>query len=426
MKPQDKVTSVILWSVISAAFIGPGTITTAFTAGSQFNIQLLWTVAFATLACMVLQELSARITIVSGQTLGQAIVHKYGKIAGGRLQWLVAIPVLLGCAAYEAGNILGAVSGISLLFSETGKGATIFITLMAGIILWKGGRSLISMVMTVLVGLMGIAFLVLAMQADYTLTELFMATVIPRIPNKGEWLVLALVGTTIVPYNIFIGSAISKGSTVPLMRLGLTISVLIGGLITAWILIAGSITGSFSSFPELASSLRIQMGPVGVWALGVGLFAAGFSSAITSPYAASLIAVTVLGSDNKRIIHGVWLTVLLIGFLFGISGLRPIPVILTVQALNGFVLPLLVYYLILMVNDNRLIPGTHRHSRWYDLVLLAIFGTTTLMGLNNVDKAITNGFNLETSNFEVVVIISVALLIGAGLQLYKVRSQGNE
>jgi manganese transport protein len=423
MKPQGKVKSVILWSVISAAFIGPGTITTAFTAGSQFNIQLLWAVAFATLACIVLQELSARITIVSGQTFGQAIVHKFGSKAGGRLQWLVAIPVLLGCAAYEAGNILGAVSGMSLLFPETAKVATLFITVMAGMILWKGGSRLISLVMTILVGLMGIAFLVLALQADYTLTELFKAIITPVIPNEGEWLVLALVGTTIVPYNIFIGSAISKGSTVPLMRLGLTISVIIGGLITAWILIAGSITGNFSSFPELATSLHTKMGPVGVWALGVGLFAAGFSSAITSPYAASLIAATVLGSDSKRTINGVWLSVLLIGFLFGISGVRPIPVILTVQALNGFVLPLLVYYLILMVNDIRLIPRNFRHSSGYDLVLLAIFGTTTLMGLSNVDKAITNGFKLESSHFEVVVIISVALLIGLGLQLYNLRNR---
>ena len=67
---------------------------------------------------------------------------------------------------------------------------------------------------------------------------------------------------------------------------------------------------------------------------------------------------------------------LLIGFLFGISGVKPIPVILVVQALNGFVLPLLAYFLILLVNDSNVIPQAERHAIWYDGILVCIFGTT--------------------------------------------------
>lgn len=113
MKSSSKVSSVILWSVISAAFIGPGTVTTAVTAGSRYEIQLLWAVVFATIACIVLQEVSARIIIASGLNFGQALEMKFGIQAGRWIKWVVAGPVLLGCAAYEAGNILGAVSGFS-------------------------------------------------------------------------------------------------------------------------------------------------------------------------------------------------------------------------------------------------------------------------------------------------------------------------
>lgn len=416
-----------MWSVISAAFIGPGTVTTAVTAGSQFQLQLLWTVLFATLACVVLQEISARIIIASGLTFGEALEKKFGSSQGKKMKWLVALPVLLGCAAYEAGNILGGVSGMSLLFAGDGRVYTILLTLFAALVLWRGGSRWISIVMTVLVGLMGIAFLFLALESEFGLTDVITSSIIPELPSGSEWIALALVGTTIVPYNIFIGSAISKGQTISLMRIGLTISVLIGGLITSWILIAGTMVQQFSSFTEVAAALESKIGVLGSLALGVGLFAAGSSSAITSPYAASLIASTVFGSEKKNVIRGVWMTVLLTGFVFGYSGIKPIPVILTVQALNGFILPLLTYFLILIVNDNKVVPTAHQHAAWYNLVLLAILGVTLLIGLNNVDKAIINGFGLDAKDhFMVVLTITAAALLATVIQLVGMKkSHGN-
>ena len=68
--------SILFWSVISAAFIGPGTVTTASAAGASFDLDLIWALVFATLACIVLQEAAARVTIGSGKTLGEAIAIK--------------------------------------------------------------------------------------------------------------------------------------------------------------------------------------------------------------------------------------------------------------------------------------------------------------------------------------------------------------
>lgn len=418
MKP-DKIKSVVLWSVISAAFIGPGTITTAITAGASFQLSLLWAVVFATVACIVLQEISARIIISSGLTFGECVQQRFGAVW---VKWLVAVPVLLGCAAYEAGNILGAVSGLVLLTAGSTKWFTVVITVLAAIILWRGGSKLISNVMMFLVVIMAIAFTVLALKTKFTFGELLKASVVPQLPVGSEWIALALIGTTIVPYNIFMGSAISKGNTIPLMRIGLTVSVVIGGIITACILLAGTVAGAFTSFPALAEILKNNSGSWAAFALGIGLFAAGFSSAITSPYAASLIASTVLGSENKNRIRLVWIVVLLTGFGFGISGVKPIPVILAVQALNGFVLPLLAYFLIMMVNDNRLVKREHQHALWYNAVLLLIFGITALIGINNIDKAISDFFSL-TPHPQLVVATTVIVLIVVIIQLLKSRKQ---
>ncbi len=407
---KKTLTSIILWSVISAAFIGPGTVTTAASAGSLFGLDLLWAVVFATIACIVLQEVSARLTIVSGLTMGQALVRGYG---AGRSKWLTVMlggPVILGCAAYEAGNILGAVSGVQLLSHWELPVITVVCTAVAFAVLWTDRRQAIGWLMTFLVGLMGLAFFALAATRPYSAGEYLHFSVMPSVPVGSELLTLGLVGTTIVPYNVFLGSGISKGQTVPMMRVGLTISVFIGGLITAAILVAGTAVSSFSNFNELASSLTQSIGPLGGWALGIGLFAAGFSSAITSPYAASIIAGSVFDwrLSHQRI---VWITVLLTGFVFGISGIKPIPVILAVQALNGLVLPLLTAFLILMVNHPDLVPQEHRPSISYNVVLIAIFSSVLMMGLNNIDKSISAAIEIPGGHWVVIITLTTALTL---------------
>jgi len=418
MKTPSKISSVILWSVISAAFIGPGTVTTAVTAGSQFQLRLLWAVVFATLGCVVLQEISARITIASGLTFGQSLVKKFGEHNGKLLQWIVGGSVVLGCAAYEAGNILGAVAGLNLITGIRTDFLTVVVSLTAGFVLWMGGKNWISNLMMVLVVIMGVAFASLAFSQDITFGNLISSSIIPQMPDGSELIVLGLVGTTIVPYSIFIGAGISKGQTIPLMRIGLAISILIGGLITSAILIAGVSIESFSSFPELASAMTLHMGSWAGHALAWGLFAAGFSSAITSPYASSLIATTVFDLKEKSKARIIWMIVLLTGFAFGISGVNPIPVILAVQALNGLILPLLVLYLIIIVNDKSIIGGA-AHNKGYNLVLLLILFIVSLIGLNNIDKTISTVFELSASHLLMTSSISVAIVGYAGLKIFR-------
>lgn len=374
--------------MISAAFIGPGTVTTAVAAGVQYQLNLLWAVSFATVGCFVLQEVSARITIASGISFGDTLIKKFGSSRGKQLQWLIGGAVILGCAAYEAGNILGAVSGMALMTGINSALLTIIICLAAAFILWWGGKQWIANIMTLLVLLMGIAFATLAAYQDVSPDAILKAAFVPTVPIGSEMILLGLVGTTIVPYNIFIGSGISKGQTIPLMRIGLAISILIGGLITAAILIAGVSISDFSSFEMLYQSIRTQVGTWGGVALALGLFAAGFSSAITSPYAASVVSSTVFGHQSKIAHRGIWLSVLLIGFAFGISQVKPIPVILAVQAINGLILPLVAGYLIIIVNDRDLIPEKYGHPWWYNLILLLTFAITLLLGLNNIDRTI--------------------------------------
>jgi manganese transport protein len=416
-KPPGKLSSVVLWSVISAAFIGPGTITTAVSVGSLFKLDLLWAVAFATLACIVLQEAAARITIASGLNLGQTFTKKFGT-QGRWLKFIIGGSVMLGCAAYEAGNILGAVAGLTL---ATGFNETVLTVCVSGVVLivLRFGRPLwISYLMMVLVGVMGITFFMLALTSTNSLPEIFLSTIKPVIPHQAEMLTLALIGTTVVPYALFIGSGISKGQTIPLMRIGLTISVLLGGLVTASIVIAGTTVTDFSSFTMLATAFEATLGKPGYYALALGLFAAGFSSAVTAPYATGIIARIVFSVDSEKKVRWFWGAVLLTGFIFGVSGLKPIPVILLVQALNGLILPLLTIFLILIINDHTIIPENGRHKPWYNVVLLAILFVIVLIGLNQIDRVLRSSFDLQ-SHLILSVGLSALVVMWIGYLVYQ-------
>ncbi len=415
---RQRLSSVVLWSVISAAFIGPGTVTTAVSAGSLFGLSLLWTVILATVSCILLQEVSARICIASGLTLGLALELKFGGLWGKRLQWIVGVAVILGCAAYEAGNILGAVSGMKLLTGWDERILTVIITAAVVAVLFSGRKKTIGSLMGVLVAVMGVAFVALASLQSFSWSEVASSSFTPSIPPGSELLALGLVGTTIVPYSIFMGAAVSFGQEVREMRFGLAISVMVGGGITGAILLAGLGVSGFDSFESLYQEFHRQVGFVGAAAMALGLFAAGFSSAVTSPYASGLIGETVFGIKEPRKVRRIWLMVLLTGFLFGISGVKPIPVILVVQALNGLILPFIAYFLLVIVTDQKIIPAPFGHPKAYSVILLIVLGGVLLISLNNVDKSVSTALGLAP-HLGVVFTLSALLTLVTGVQVFR-------
>ena len=287
MSAKKRILNILFWSVVSAAFIGPGTITTAAKSGAAFGTGLLWALVFSTLACLLLQEAAARLTMVSGKNLGQAIVEQFEK---SKSKWMVLTLVLgaivLGAAAYEMGNLLGAVAGFQLIFNVPSYILVLIIGAIATTILSIPSLKIISTIMGFLVVIMGIGFLIVAFLIHPSISEIFKGSVLPRIPSgpRVGVLVLGLIGTTIVPYNLFLGSGIStQKQTVNEMRFGLAVAVLLGGIFSIAVLIVGtSIVGNFS-FEELSAALQLKIGSAGKYLLGFGLFAAGFTSTSNGP-----------------------------------------------------------------------------------------------------------------------------------------------
>ena len=396
----------LIWFVISAAFIGPGTVTTATSAGAQYGLTLLWTIVFAIIACIVLQEGAARINIAANLSLGQAIVKQFKsenkKIS---LAVVLTIAVVLGCAAYEAGNILGAVSGISLTVGVNTQLATVGIIIVAGVLLYTNRFSLITNFLAAIIGIMGLSLLVVAFSLETDASQLMQGLAIPRIPHGSELLTLGLIGTTVVPYNLFLGSSLAKSQELINMRRGLSLSVILGGLISISLIIIGSkVEGPFS-FMGVAEALSKVTGPWATYLFAFGLFAAGLTSAITAPWAASItLTSTIKVKSRDKAFRITWMLVLFTGLIFGLSQVKPIPIIILAQAVNGILLPFLAVAILLILN-NKKIMQQHANKLAGNILLLLIVWVTCILGILNLLKAFYSTFGVAQSITNVILIV---------------------
>lgn len=391
-----RIQSILFWSIISAAFIGPGTVTTAAKAGASHGLDLLWALTFSIIGTVVLQEAAARLSIVSGKNIGEILSSGKGRKWGQLI--LIFLAVAFGCAAYQAGNMLGAVAGLQLFSSIGSKVGTLIIFIIGFSLLLTSNYKLIASILGGVVAIMGFAFIYVAFQTDVSALEFTSQMLIPSFPEGGNLLLIGLIGTTMVPYNIFLGKGISHGQELKQMRFGLIIAIIIGGLISMSIMVVGSeVSGTFS-FDNLAATIGAKGGSFLELLFGVGLMAAGLSSSITSPLAAAVTAKSTFNDsrglwDEKAVrFKAVWMSVMAIGLLMGMLNLKVIPVIIAAQAINGFLLPVIACYLLLIVNRSDLM-GRHKNGLALNLLSLLIIGICFFLGLNNIFTAVGRIFD---------------------------------
>ncbi|MEM9884651.1 MAG: Nramp family divalent metal transporter [Bacteroidota bacterium] len=415
---KGRLSSVLFWSLVSAAFIGPGTVTTAAKAGANYGLTLIWALLFSTLATIVLQEAAARITIASDKSLGRILSLKYQGEKSKYIKLLVFFAVAFGCAAYQTGNLLGAVAGMQLLVDWNPEWIALGVAFVCGIILWIGSLKWMARILGMIVALMGIFFVYTAFQTETSAYQILEASFLPSVPADATLLIISLIGTTIVPYNLFLASGISKGQDISEMRWGISIAILLGGLISIAILVVGTqIVGSFS-FEALSDALTEKMGNWSASFFAFGLSAAGLSSAITAPLATAVTAQSLFQQENRNwhtssfAFRAVSFSILFIGLIFSLLDIQPIPAIILAQAINGILLPIVAIFLLLVVNDHQLLPSRYINSVLSNISMLLIVGITCFLGTYNILKALTRAFALDwNTNVMLSISSTISLLI---------------
>ncbi len=359
--------------VVTAAFIGPGTVTTATLAGARHGVTLLWALVFATIATIILQEMSARLGLTTGAGLGHALRAVAGpRWLGIALATLAAAAVISGAAAYEAGNLTGAGLGLEAVTGIPLRGWVGLGVTLAGILLWTGRYRLVERVLAGCVAIMGVVFVATAVLVAPHLGKLVGGAFIPRLPTGAEFTALALVGTTIVPYNLFLHAAAvrerwSDPTDLPAVRWDLAVAIGLGGVVSGAVVVTAGAAldgAEVRSASDMAQQLSPLLGSWASHAFAIGYAAAGISSAITAPLAAAYTLLDALGRGREvrsPIARTVWLTCMVVGAVAALASVRPVPLIFVAQVVNGLVLPIVAVVLLVAMNDRQRL-GPHVNS----------------------------------------------------------------
>ena len=381
-------------TLVTAAFVGPGTLTVCTVSGATHGYSLLWVLVFAILATIVLQEMAARLGLITQTGLGEALSSQINHPISKLLSFLlVFLAIVIGNAAYQAGNITGASLGLSGVIGNSPLWP-LLIGLCAFLILFIGKYHLIEQILITLVILMSIVFLVTAIVAKPDIS-LILSGLIPSVNEGNQLAILALIGTTVVPYNLFLhASAVSKKWNRPHelkhLRKENAIAITFGGLISMAIVItsAASLFGTdVRGMSEMATQLQPLLGSWSEYFLALGLFAAGISSAITAPLAAAFAAKGIFGwtSESDLKFRAVWILVLLSGVILSVVGYRPIQVIQLAQIANGLLLPIVVIFLLVIVNKKSLM-NDYSNNLWQNLLGFAVILVSVIISVRSFNS----------------------------------------
>ena len=361
-------------ALIAAAFIGPGTVTLCTIAGASFGYSLIWAILLSTFSTIVLQEMSLRIGLITKMNLAEVIrINIKSKFINRLFLLLIICSILIGNAAYEAGNITGASLGISaILNSESINYIPIFIGLIAFIILYQGNYKILERFLVLLVLIMSISFFITAIMTKPNIESLLNGILSPELNSRNIMVVLGLVGTTVVPYNLFLHSSLvsekwGSSNKLKVARFESFFSILIGGLISLSIIItAASVNNKdVNGVIDLAKGLEPLYGKFAIYFLGIGLFASGITSSITAPLAAAYVAKSCFDwndSLKSQKFRAIWIIILFSGVIASMVELNPIEIIKFAQFSNSLLLPIIAIILLWLINNKSIISKRYRYK----------------------------------------------------------------
>ncbi len=385
-------------SVVVAAFVGPGTVLTCATAGIEFGYALSWLLVFSVAATFVLQSFSAGAGILAHKGVGEAMREAaQSRTTRALVIVLVVLGLWAGTAAFQTGNLLGATAGMETLWDGAIPRSLILLVLgtLAATILALNLRML-TQILTGLVALMSVLFVVTMLAAPVDWGAALSGLFVPRLPGGSLVKGLALVGTTVVTYNLFLHASAVKlyweGESTQKAwwreMIGMAIFLPVGGFISIAVLMAGATfvapEGGVGGIADIAPIIEPAAGSAARLLFGLGLFAAGITSAVTAPLAAAFgIREIFAWPEDTRDwrFRLVWTSVLVTGLVFALVGRNPLEIIIAAQAANGLLLPFMAGFVLLLTARQKevTLPAWYRGVGVVVVLITAALGVRTLL-----------------------------------------------
>jgi Mn2+/Fe2+ NRAMP family transporter len=394
------------------AVLGPGFITanvdndaggilTYSQAGAQYGYNLLWTMLPITIALIVVQEMCARMGVVTGKGLSDLIREEFG------LRMTFVIMLLLVIVNF--GNVIAEFSGIAGSVQLFGVSKYISVPICAAAV-WalvvKGNYKSVEKIFLV-ASLFYICYIVAGVMAQPDWHDALVATV--KVPGRTIWrdhnyvyMVVGVIGTTITPWMQFYlqSSIVEKGVSIKQYSAS-RLDVIVGSIFTdivAWFIIVACAATLWKhgmrdiTIPsDAAQAMKPLAGDFAYILFAAGLFNASFFAASVLPISTAYSVCEGLGFESgvdkkfRQAPFFYWLYTLLIVAGAAVVLIPNFPLVtMTIlsQVLNGVLLPFVLYFMLKLVNNKQLM-GKHTNSRWFNFVAYAttviVIGLTVVM-----------------------------------------------
>src|SRR5699024_1038780 len=308
----------------------------------------------------------------TGTSLAKLIRNKLGLWAS----IIAIIAIVGGNSIYSVGNLSGVDLALGELFDGVpGSAWMIIVTFIYWGLLMIGRYSLLEKVITILVITMGITFLfnMFYVKPDYAQT--IKGLTVPIFEASDITLVLGLIGTTVVPYNLYLNSTAviekkwykNPENNMRSMRFDTILPIFLGGIVTMAVgVVAASLlhplhlsTGlEVEGANDMAMTLEPLIGNAAYILFNIGLFAAAISSMPMAALSAAYVFTESLGLSSNikswpfRIVFSI---VAFVPLFFAVGVSNPVWTIILAQSVNGMLLPITAAFIIYIVNKSNIV-----------------------------------------------------------------------
>ena len=373
-----------------------GAVSTYTQAGAQYGLHLLWLIVLLLPVCYFIQEMVARLGIATGQGHAAMIYRRFGKWWGRfSLFDLMLVNFLTLVTEFAAISLATTKMGIPPMIAVPVSAVGLIALVLTGSYLrWER--------ITIILCLLDLTWIVMAIFCHPGLGAVVHNTLVPNAPPKGItpdliFLVIAIVGTTIAPWQLFFQQSAVADKKLRFKDLkSARIDTFIGSCFT--ILVAGAMicVGNMLYKNHIAYSdpaeMAVSLGPlVGYWVRnGVLLFM--INAAVLGTTAISLASAWAY-AEVKEWPHslqmpfqkakGFYITYIVCTLLAGAIVLIPrVPlqaIIIGVQVLAGLILPSAVIFLQLLLNDKELLGEEFVNKPWNNVINWIIIGVLFIL-----------------------------------------------
>jgi NRAMP (natural resistance-associated macrophage protein)-like metal ion transporter len=391
-----RISILLFFAVLGPGFItanvdnDAGGIFTYSQAGAQYGYTLLWTMIPITLALIVVQEMCARMGVVTGKGLSDLIRVEFGL----RLTFIMMVLLV----AVNFTNVIAEFAGISESAGLFAVPKVISVPVCAAavwLLVVKGNYKSVEKVFLV-ASLLYFAYIIAGTMAHPDWKSALIETV--KLPPRSVWrdhnyvyMTVGVIGTTITPWMQFYlqASVVEKGVSVKQYKAS-RLDVIVGSIFTdvvAWFIIvacAGTLYAhgvrNISSAADAAAAMKPFAERYAPILFAAGLFNASFFAASILPLSTTYAVCEGLGFESgvnrsfRQAPFFYWLyTLLIVAGGLTVILLKPdqqVPITILSQVLDGVLLPFVLYFMLKLTNNKELM-GKYTNSRGFNVIAWA-------------------------------------------------------